>query len=73
MLANNEVGTIQPVQEVVKLARKYGAVVHTDVVQACGKIPVSVLGLGADFVTISSHLAGYLVLVHCFLIAKTFK
>ncbi|KAA8472468.1 aminotransferase class V-fold PLP-dependent enzyme [Anaplasma marginale] len=58
MLANNEVGTIQPVQEVVKLARKYGAVVHTDIVQACGKIPVSVLGLGADFVTISSHKIG---------------
>ena len=58
MLANNEVGTIQPVQEVVKLANKYGATVHTDVVQACGKIPVSVLELGADFVTISSHKVG---------------
>ncbi|WP_169193212.1 aminotransferase class V-fold PLP-dependent enzyme [Anaplasma platys] len=58
MLANNEIGVIQPVREVVSIARKYGAVVHTDAVQACGKIPLSVLDLGADFVTISSHKIG---------------
>ncbi|MGN7661173.1 MAG: aminotransferase class V-fold PLP-dependent enzyme [Anaplasma sp.] len=58
MLASNEIGVIQPVGEVVKIARRYGAVVHTDAVQACGKIPVSVQELGADFVTISSHKIG---------------
>ncbi|MGN7678259.1 MAG: aminotransferase class V-fold PLP-dependent enzyme [Anaplasma sp.] len=58
MLASNEIGVIQPIVEVVKIARRYGAVVHTDAVQACGKIPVSVRELGADFVTISSHKIG---------------
>ncbi|MCU7611617.1 aminotransferase class V-fold PLP-dependent enzyme [Anaplasma capra] len=58
MMANNEIGTIQPVREVVELAHKYGAIVHTDAVQACGKIPVSVLKLGVDCVTISSHKVG---------------
>ncbi|MEH0831656.1 aminotransferase class V-fold PLP-dependent enzyme [Anaplasma bovis] len=56
--ANNEVGVIQPIKELVEIAHRYGAVVHTDAVQACGKIPLSVLDIGADFVTISSHKIG---------------
>ncbi|SCV64219.1 Cysteine desulfurase [Anaplasma phagocytophilum] len=61
MLANNEIGVIQPLKDVVNIAHKYGAVVHMDAVQACGKIPVSVLDIGADFVTISSHKVGGIV------------
>ncbi|MFV9839076.1 MAG: aminotransferase class V-fold PLP-dependent enzyme [Aaplasma endosymbiont of Hyalomma asiaticum] len=58
MLANNETGVLQPVKKVVEIAHRYGALVHTDAVQACGKIPISVLDMGADFVTISSHKIG---------------
>lgn len=58
MLANNETGVLQPVKKVVEIAHRYGAAVHTDAIQACGKIPISVLDMGADFVTISSHKIG---------------
>lgn len=55
MLANNETGTIQPVEEVVKMARKYGVPVHTDAVQAFGKMELDVKKLGVDLLTISAH------------------
>jgi cysteine desulfurase len=55
MLANNEIGTIQPVEEVVKIAKKYGVLVHTDAVQAFGKIEVDVGKLGVDLLTVSAH------------------
>jgi cysteine desulfurase len=58
MLANNETGVIQPLAQVVKLARQYGAWVHTDAVQALGKIPVSFTKLGVDFMTVSGHKIG---------------
>ena len=58
MLANNEVGTIQPVSEIVSLANTYGIPVHTDAVQAFGKIPLSFSKLGVDFMTISGHKIG---------------
>src|SRR6187399_2711812 len=48
MLANNEVGTIQPLAEIALLSKAHGAVLHTDAVQAAGKIPVSVRALGID-------------------------
>jgi len=55
MLANNETGAIQPVAEAAHLAREAGAVVHTDAVQALGKIPVDVGALGVDLMTLSAH------------------
>lgn len=58
MLANNETGVIQPVGDVVALAKKYGALVHTDAVQAFGRMPLDLQELGADFVTLSAHKIG---------------
>jgi cysteine desulfurase len=55
MLANNEVGTIQPVGEIAAICRTHGALFHTDAVQAAGKIPVSVRALGVDLLSISAH------------------
>jgi cysteine desulfurase len=55
MLANNEVGTIEPVAEISRIARERGAVVHTDAVQAIGKLPVDVADLGVDLLSASSH------------------
>ncbi len=58
MLANNETGVIQPLRDVVALAQKHGALVHTDAVQALGKIPVNVGLLGVDLMTLSAHKLG---------------
>jgi len=55
MLANNEVGTIQPLAEIALLSKAHGAVFHTDAVQAAGKIPVSVRSLGIDLLSMSAH------------------
>lgn len=55
MHANNEVGTIQPIQEIGKLARQKGILFHTDAVQSFGKIPVNVDELMVDFLSISGH------------------
>jgi cysteine desulfurase len=55
MHANNEIGTIQPVAELARLARERGALFHTDAVQSAGKIPVDVKALGVDLLTISAH------------------
>jgi len=55
MLANNEIGTIQPVEEIVKIAHKYGVPVHTDAVQAFGKMEVEVKKLNVDLLTVSAH------------------
>jgi cysteine desulfurase len=55
MLANNEVGTVQPVSEIAAACQARGALLHTDAVQAAGKIPFSVKSLGADLVSISAH------------------
>ena len=55
MHANNEIGTIQPVAELARLAKARGAVVHTDAVQTAGKIPVSVKALGVDLLSLSAH------------------
>lgn len=55
MVANNEIGTIQPIAELAALAKSRGALVHTDAVQAIGKIPVSIKRLGVDLLALSAH------------------
>ena len=55
MLANNEVGTLQPVAQIAELARANGAIFHCDAVQALGKVQLDVRRLGADLVSVSAH------------------
>jgi len=58
MLANNETGVIQPIGEVVALARRAGALVHCDAVQAAGKLPLDLPALDVDLMTLSAHKLG---------------
>lgn len=58
MLANNETGVIQPLREIVALAQTHGAPVHSDAVQALGKVPVNFGLLGVDLLTVSAHKLG---------------
>jgi cysteine desulfurase len=58
MMANNETGVIQPIKEIVKIAKEFGAQVHSDCVQAFGKIEFNIVDVGLDFATISSHKIG---------------
>jgi cysteine desulfurase len=55
MLANNELGTIEPIEEIAKIASKNGVTLHTDAVQAAGKIPIEVAKLGVHLLSISAH------------------
>jgi cysteine desulfurase len=55
MYANNEVGTIQPIKELIEIAHQAGALFHTDAVQAAGKLPLNVQNLGVDMMSLSSH------------------
>jgi len=55
MTANNEVGTVQPIAEIVDIAHRSGALMHTDAAQAVGKIPVNVEDLGVDLLSVAGH------------------
>ena len=58
MAANNETGVVQPLEDVVRIAKAKGALVHVDAVQAFGKRPVNFGLLGCDMMTIAAHKAG---------------
>ncbi len=55
MHANNELGTVQPIAEIARLAREHKIPVHTDAVQSAGKLPLSVGELGVDLLSLSAH------------------
>ncbi len=55
MHANNEVGTIQPVEEISKITKKHSIIFHTDAAQSAGKIPTDVKKLGVDLLSIAGH------------------
>lgn len=55
MHANNEVGTIQPIQDIAEITRQNGIILHVDAAQSIGKIPVSVENLNVDLLTIAGH------------------
>ncbi len=55
MAANNEIGTIQDIRAITAAAKAAGALVHTDAVQAAGKIPVDVVSWGVDYLSLSCH------------------
>lgn len=58
MIANNETGVIQPVQEIARIAHAHGALFHCDAVQGAGRLPLTVAETGADLVSLSAHKLG---------------
>jgi cysteine desulfurase len=71
MLVNNETGIIQPIDKVMEIAKCRGALVHTDAVQAAGRLPLDLQKLGVDYMTLSAHKiggpqgAGCLIMSNC--------
>src|SRR5260370_22380680 len=55
MVANNEIGVLQPIAEIGKLCRERGVIVHSDAVQAIGKVPIDVNKMNLDIVSITGH------------------
>ncbi|MGB8886512.1 MAG: aminotransferase class V-fold PLP-dependent enzyme [Candidatus Korobacteraceae bacterium] len=70
MHANNEVGTLQPICEIARIARERGILFHTDAAQSVGKIPARVDELGVDLLSVAGHKlyapkgVGVLYIVH---------
>lgn len=58
MWANNETGVLQPISRIVEIARSHGALVHSDAIQAAGKLPVDFAASECDLISISSHKLG---------------
>ncbi len=58
IFANNEVGVIQPMKEIIDLVHRYNGIIHSDATQAFGKIPLSISELDLDLITISAHKMG---------------
>ncbi len=73
MWANNEVGTIQPIADVVKLAHAHGVPVHSDAVQAFGSVPVDFAASGLDSMAVSGHKIGGPVGVGALLLGRSVK
>ena len=59
MYANNEIGTIQPIKEIAKIAKEHNILLHTDAVQAAGNITIDVKDLNVDLII--CHLIKYMV------------
>lgn len=55
MFANNEIGTIEPIEQISKIAKKHNIIFHTDAVQACGNIKIDVKEMGIDMLSLSGH------------------
>ena len=55
MTANNEIGVLQPIAEIAAIAHERGVLLHTDAVQAVGKVPFDVAGLGVDLASMTAH------------------
>ena len=55
MMVNNEIGTVQPIREIAKIAKAHKVLFHTDAVQALGNVPIDVKDLGVDMMSMSSH------------------
>lgn len=58
LVANNEVGSVQPLRDIVEIAKRHGVPVHVDAVQGFGSIPLSISELGVDAMSISAHKLG---------------
>lgn len=55
MFANNEIGTIEPIAEIGKIAHEHGIIFHTDAVQAVGHVPIDVKAMNIDLLSMSGH------------------
>jgi cysteine desulfurase len=73
MWANNEVGTVEPIEEIIELAHKYSIPVHSDAVQVIGWLPIDFKASGLDAMTISGHKLGGPMGVGALILKRDFK